>query len=76
MAKKSGDKCPKEISNRDLFKLIQNLEAKFEERFAELKPYVETWDDVRSAGRVGSYVVGFMMSVGALYLMIVNVWKA
>lgn len=74
MAKKPGDNSTT-VTNRDLFILIQKLDKKVDANFEALKPYVQTWDDVRSAGRIGGYVIGFLMSIGAFYLMIVNIFK-
>lgn len=50
------------------------FEARVEERFREIMPYIEGLEDIRSAGKVARWVVGVVMAAGALYLMIKSVF--
>lgn len=65
----------KTVDNKDLLVAIQALEAKFDKKFEDIAPYINTLEDIKSAGKIFSWFIGVLMAIGGLYLMVRNVLK-
>lgn len=59
----------KTVNNADLLAAIQRLETKFDKKFEDIAPYINTLEDIKSAGKIASYVIGVFMTVGGAWVL-------
>lgn len=70
MKKKPVDNSHERVNNEDLLKEMKKLRRYIDKKFEEIKPYIDTLEDIKSAGRVFGWGMGILMSIGGAYLML------
>lgn len=48
---------------------VTKLEDKMDTKFKEIEPYVNTLEDIKSSGRIFSWVIGVFMALGGAYVL-------
>lgn len=65
------------MDNREIVKEIKRLSKKIEcleKKIGEMKPYIDTLEDIKSAGRIFAWITGAVVTLLTAYLTIKQVF--
>lgn len=70
------DNSRKRVSNEELLAAVEALRTEMNKRFLYINPYIEFLHDANAARKIAAWVFGFLVSLGSMYLLIKQVFKA
>lgn len=60
----------KTVDNSQLMEELQQFRLYVEQEFKDIKPYIDTLRDIKSAGRVFAYAMGVLTAIATAVLLL------